>query len=56
MLFCFSNISAENLLHIFGDKFCAECHILVLFCQMLFVAIKTIKIVKSVLIRHQKYW
>jgi hypothetical protein len=32
MLFCFSNISAESLLHILGYGFCNVCHNLVHFC------------------------
>jgi len=35
MLFCFTNISLEILLHLFGYNFCAESHILAHFCQML---------------------
>jgi hypothetical protein len=35
MLFCFKNISDENLLHILGYSFCTERYILSHFCQML---------------------
>jgi len=43
MLFCFTNISAEILLHILGYSFCAKGHILVHFCQMLLL-FKALKI------------
>ncbi len=46
MLFCFSNISAEILLHILGHyNLCTECHILARFCQMFLAAIESIKII-----------
>jgi hypothetical protein len=35
MLFCFTNISAEILLHILGYSFCSKQHILAHFCRML---------------------
>jgi hypothetical protein len=35
MLFCFTSISAEILLHILGYSFFIEHHILAGFCQML---------------------
>jgi hypothetical protein len=34
ILFCFTNISAEILLHILGYRFCAEDHILAHFYYM----------------------
>jgi hypothetical protein len=56
MLFCFTNISAEILLHILGYNFCSQHHILARFCQMLLPS-KTSKIIcaKTALLWCQKY-
>ncbi len=35
MLFCFTSISAEILLHVLGDNFGTERHILAYFCSIL---------------------
>jgi hypothetical protein len=55
MLFCFTNISSEVLLHVLGYSFCFERHILVHFCQML-LPLEASKIIcaKAALLWHQK--
>jgi hypothetical protein len=56
MLLYFTNISAENLLHIFGYNFCTEYHILVQFCDMLLTLKVSINIcAKGALHWHKNY-
>jgi len=57
VLFGFTNISVEILLHILGYNFCNEDHILVHFCQTLLPSkASKIKCTKAVLRWHQKCW
>jgi hypothetical protein len=55
MLFCFTNISDEILLHVLGYTFSVECHILAQFCQLL-LPLKALKIIsaKVPLLKRQK--
>jgi hypothetical protein len=55
MLFCFTNISAEILLHVLGYSFYTQHHILAHICQML-LQLKASKIIsaKAALLWHQK--
>jgi hypothetical protein len=55
MLFCFTNLSAEILLHNVSYSFCTEHHILVHFSQML-QSLKALKIMctKADLLYQQK--
>jgi hypothetical protein len=57
MLFSFSNISAEILLHYLGFSFCTERHILAHFFQMsLQLKVSKIFCPKASLLWHQKCW
>jgi hypothetical protein len=57
LLFSFTNIYAEILLHITGCSFCADWYVLVHFCQMLWPE-KAPKIIcaKADLLWPQKSW
>ncbi len=57
MLFCFTNISAEILLHILSFSFCTERHPLAQFCQM-WLRLNTSKIIcaKAALLWYRKCW
>ncbi len=57
MLFCFTNICTKISPHILDFHFCAECHTLALFCQML-MAFKATRMIclKAALFWCLKSW
>jgi hypothetical protein len=52
MLFYFTNISAEILLHTLGYSFCTEDHILAQHCQMLL----PLKVSKIICAKAAPFW